>query len=352
MAVKVARLLAAAVAVVIIGVIAHSAVVSSGGYTAPVAPQVLALAAGLIAGSMTVGIAWREGRFVLAALLVLALVAGEAWALLRTAERVVAVREKQQAPLRSTATARAAAEKEIADAEAALAAARTTPRLAHATKAKAVADMAVIAKASEPGCASNCRQLLQAQVDQAAAEVKAARAEVEAGTAAAAQRLALAHAGLTASAPPESATPLADRLGLPGWKLDLTEAGLVSVALNGLGALLLFFAAHGWRRPAIEASAATLLPIDVSPRDAASEADLFARSVFLPKKDGQVRVAEIKQRYGAWCERQGMDPLPDHDIGRALSALFSKVGLYRRGRGANAVITGIGWRGREPVLLQ
>jgi hypothetical protein len=212
--------------------------------------------------------------------------------------------------------------------------------------------MAVIAKASEPGCASNCRQLLQAQVEQGAAEVTAARAEVEAMTAAAAQRLALAQAGLTASAPPESATPLADRLGLPGWKLDLTEAGLVSVALNGLGALLLFFAAHGWRRPAIGASAATLLPIDVGPRDAASEADLFARSVFLPKEDGQVRVAEIKQRYGEWCESQGMDPLSDHDIGRALSALFSKVGLYRRGRGANAVITGIDWRGREPVLLQ
>jgi hypothetical protein len=339
--------LAAAVATVIIGVIAHSAVLSSGGYAAPVAPQILAFAAGLIAGSLAVGIAWREGRFILAVLLVLALVAGEAWALLRTAERVVTLREKQQAPLRSTAMARAAAEKEIADAEGALAAARITPRLSAAVKAKTIADAAVVAKASEPGCASNCRQLLQAQVDQATAEVRAARDEIEAGTAAAARRLALAHAGLTASAPPESATPLADRLGLPGWTLDLTEAGLVSVALNGLGALLLFFAAHGWRRPTIEIPATELAPVDVPPRDVAGEADRFARSTFLPKEDGLVNVAEIKRSYVAWCQDQGMVPLPDQEIGQALSALFSRVGLYRQGRGANAVITGINWR--EPA---
>ena len=50
-------------------------------------------------GSLVVGVAFHEGRLGIVGCLVIALLAGEAWALLLTAERTVAHRDSQQAPL-------------------------------------------------------------------------------------------------------------------------------------------------------------------------------------------------------------------------------------------------------------
>jgi hypothetical protein len=49
------------------------------------------------------------------------------------------------------------------------------------------------------------------------------------------------------------------------------------------------------------------------------------------------------------CREHGLDPLPDTEIGPALSELFAGVGLYRQDQGAKAVVRGIEWR--EPLLL-
>ena len=87
-------------------------------------------------------------------------------------------------------------------------------------------------------------------------------------------------------------------------------------------------------------------------RDPKDEADRFARTTFRPSEKGRVKLAEIPAAYRAWCRKRGIEPLPDLEIGAALSALFSSVGLYRRGKGAGAVIVGMEWSGREPLQIE
>ena len=102
----------------------------------------------------------------------------------------------------------------------------------------------------------NCRQLLQAQVDAAAGEVVAARAEIASGKKVLEDDLEAARTALASMKPPVSDTPLADRLGLPGWKIDLLAAALASLAANGLvpSSLLSLLtetsARHSHQRPA------------------------------------------------------------------------------------------------------
>jgi len=103
----VARGLAALVGFAIIVCMVNAAIMASGGYGTTAALLMLGLAAGLAAGSLAVGEAWHDGRRTIALCLVAALVAGEAWSLLLTAERTIAHRDEQQAPLRAAAEVRA-----------------------------------------------------------------------------------------------------------------------------------------------------------------------------------------------------------------------------------------------------
>jgi hypothetical protein len=335
-----ARVFAAVVGVGILALVVNGSITATGGYGTSTAQLTIGLAAGLVAGSVAVGVAWEEGRRGLAWCLVVALVAGEAWALLQTAERTVAHRDQQQAPLHAAADTRAKAAERTKAAEAALAAIGDTPRLRKAEAAKLAADAAVVAKSSEKGCVSNCAKLLLAQVDAVAAEVIAARAEIDTRRAAAEGKLKQAQADLAALPLPPSATPLADRLGIQGWRLDLFQAWLASLAANGLAGLLFAFAAHGWRHwapvidvtptPVVEVTPALVAGTAAAPaaaaterpaRDPADEADLFARTTLRPAETGRVKLIEIPAAYAAWCHQRGLDPLPDGEIGTALSAM-------------------------------
>jgi hypothetical protein len=302
-------------------------------------------------------VAWHEKRRTIAFCLIAALLAGEAWSLLMTAERTIANRDAYQTPLRGAAEARTKGAERVRRTEAALSAiGTTTPRLVAAQKAKAAADAAVASKASERGCLSNCRQLLQRAVDDASAEVAAARAEIHGARAKAEAAIQKARADLNAMPMPQSATPLADRLGIEGWLVDLVAAVLASLAANGLAAFLLAFAAHGRaRHQAVTDVAAitdTPAPIASGMRDPADEANRFARTAFRPKETGRIKLADIRGAYHGWCRERGLDPLPDREIGRALNALFAGVNLYRRGDGADAAIVGIDWKHPEPLRIE
>lgn len=302
----VVRILAGLVGLAILAFVVHAAIMASGGYGTPAAPLMIALGAGLAAGALAVGVAWEEGHRALGVGLVVTLLAGEAWALVQTAERTITHRDQQQAPLRAAVDTRARAAERVKTAEEALAAIGDTPRLASAQAAKAAADAAVVAKAAEKGCVTNCAKLLQSQAEAAAAEVAAARAEITGKRAVAEGRLEQARANLAALPLPPSATPLADRLGIQPWKLDLGVAALASVAANGLAALLLAFAAHGRRRSAavidvtpapVEIHAAALPkaaakpdPIEPDARSSKVEADAFARTTFRPAEIGRAHV--------------------------------------------------------------
>jgi len=188
-------------------------------------------------------------------------------------------------------------------------------------------------------------------------ELENARAELRTSWAKAEGELVTARAELAAMKVPASATPLADRLGLEGWHVDVTAAALASLAASSLAAFLLALAAHGWAArptPVVMADAPTVeieaTPTPAPARDATKEADRYAGSMFRPRRTGRVKIADIRQAYRGWCRERGLDPLPDPEIGSALNTLFASVGLRRHGEGADAVIVGMEWSHHAPLL--
>ncbi|KAB2942941.1 MAG: hypothetical protein K8F92_14770 [Hyphomicrobium sp.] len=362
---RIAQALAAAVGVGILGCVTNSAIFNTGGYSTTTAPMLIALSCGLAIGAAVTGIAWRHRRRTLAILLVIALGAGEAYALLMTAERTLTNREGQQAPLRDAMEKRAKASAAVVEAQRSLDAIGDTPRLAAAKGAKATADRAAIEKAAEDGCRQHCRALLEQQVNTAAAEVEAARREVADDRKAAEQRLGAASAALAGIPIPASPTPLADRLSVEAWWIDLLAAGLASIAANGLAASLIAFATHRSTPPAPTTTTTTAkaqIPLIASippppsepdlappPRQAADEADLFARTMFRPAPKGRVRVRDIRTAYHNWCADLDRAPLPDAEIGTALMVLFTRVGLACETSRGDAEIVGMAWTANRPT---
>jgi hypothetical protein len=147
----------------------------------------------------------------LAATFCLALVAGEGSNLIQIAERNVTARDAIAATVTSGNDAGAAARQRALAADAALAAHRTRASELVATKS----------------CADACRTLLQAQDAALATDVAAARKSVSEATVT------------------RSANPLAARLGVQPWVLDLVSALIASVAVNGLAFALICFSSHG-----------------------------------------------------------------------------------------------------------
>jgi hypothetical protein len=206
-----------------------------------------------------------------------------------------------------------------------------------AEAAKAAADAAVIAKSAERNCASNCRELLQAQVDSAQAELNAARAELASKRAAAEHELREASRALEATPALASATPLADRIGVSAWIIDLAQSALGSLAANGLACALLVFGTHPRRRETVEVvepawSVSEPLPKPLPARKlikqeatAKGQAPRFACECLEP--GGEADLDAIMQRYRGWCKARGLTPLPDRDIAVALADLFSESGL-------------------------
>jgi hypothetical protein len=65
-------------------------------------------------------------------------------------------------------------------------------------------------------------------------------------------------------------------------------------------------------------------------RSARVEADAFAKAKLRPGA-GRLPLGQIRAAYRAWCSEQGLEPLPDAQIAKALSSLFESVGLFRDG---------------------
>jgi hypothetical protein len=262
------RILAGFVGAGLIACVTYAAVMAIGGIAAPTAPLLIALACGLAAGAMAAGIAWRSGRKALAIAIGLAMLTGEAYTLLNTGERELEAREAKQAPVIAAQRNRARLAKALEDAQAA--AVIVTPRL---TKALAVQE-AVRADAREKiagaSCVKLCHALLREQQAAADAEVEAARGEVATLQQAASENVRAATVALAAIPVVASVSPLAARLGVADWRLDLLRAGLFSVSANGLGAFLLAFAGHGGQRRRVPSVADSLqtsfAPPDHGPR--------------------------------------------------------------------------------------
>jgi hypothetical protein len=320
--------------VLILAAVTHVNIEAGSGYGSPLSYMMLAVAAGVGVAALVFGHAWESNRRWLAAGLVLAVIAGEAFNLTATAERMIAGREALQAPLRARQKALDEAVKRVADAKTAherTKATTTSKRLDAANSAKAAADEAVIEKSAEHGCREHCRHLLQKAVDDAALEVAAAREELAQAVRKTEADLLSAQAALKSTKAPASPTPLADRLGLPAWALDLFHSGLGSIAANGLAFLLIAFGAH---RPAATVQIIEPLPEPrrlprKQPKRLSTAKEHAARFgvARLCAGEGATELGQIRLEYRRWASAEADGPLSDAEIAPALAEMFAKAGI-------------------------
>jgi hypothetical protein len=99
-----------------------------------------------------------------------------------------------------------------------------------------------------------------AQARESGVAVDQAREEIEAARSVLAAELSAARNAFAAIKPPVSAQPLADRLGIPQWVLDLLGAGLGSFALNGSFLVLIGFAFHGHEQKSVATEPESIEP--------------------------------------------------------------------------------------------
>jgi hypothetical protein len=321
----------------VLAAVAHVNVAATGGYGTPYSYLALAIAFGVALGAGITGIALSEKRYAVAALLVGAICAGEAFGLIATAERLIVARETAQAPLRQLAEDRSSAQGALDAAMAALEGLPlSTPRLDRALTDKATTDAAVVAKSAERGCVENCRRLLQSQADGAEQEVARAREDMDRQKRDAQKRVANAKAAVEALKSPASATPLADRLGWPAWVLDLLQSALGSIAANGLACGLLAFGAHRNNRPPVERPKQSEKAAEPKKRPAKptppsdphiDHAAAFAVARLEPAQDGGADLVDVYRAYRSWCRTAGLVPLAQREIGDALLTLFKRAHL-------------------------
>jgi hypothetical protein len=127
-----------------------------------------------------------------------------------------------------------------------------------------------------------------------------------------------AQVALTRLQVPISATPLADRLRVPAWILDLLTAGLGSIAANGLACGLIAFAAHHRQAPRKKCQpSAVTRPADHAARFAVESLRL----------GGEIEIAILPGAYRRWCAQKGFAPLPDAEVASALAGLFERAGI-------------------------
>lgn len=311
---------------------AHMNTLAMGGYGTHHGLVMPLVAAGVAIAALSVGMIWAQGRRMLAAGMVVAIVIAEAWGFIATAERLVVAREAVQAEARKNAERLEAAKRRAAAADEALRAAPATSKeLESALRVRTAANDAATQNSSKPGCRENCRQLLQAQVDAAEAEVGRVRKALDEARSRARREFEIAQSELAAIPSVSAVTPLADRLGVPGWLADLVTSAMGSVALNALACCLLAAGAHS-RAHSIDASvsgdvARTVQPAALlAPRGIGKPAR-FAAECLRPAPDRSILLTDVQKAYGRWCTEQNLDPVTDVLLARNLSQLFEKAAV-------------------------
>lgn len=203
------------------------AIIKNGGYFTSNAGLMIALGFGVFAASIAVMNAKKNPA--MAKALVIALIAGELYNLGCTAERIIAMRDEMQTPTKAITASRADAVENLKKVES------TQPDTLRLQLAKtSLASAADAFNTCKKGCVRKQQQLVAAQQ-----EVKSAATEAQLLHETSVKE---AQAKLDSISSPPSATPLADRTGIPQWFIDLAFAVLLSVGANGLAAVLI---AHG-----------------------------------------------------------------------------------------------------------
>ena len=341
--------LAAICGLAVVAAATHANVLAVGGWHSADAPLIVTVAALLAVGMAFAATVWRSGSRLPASALIACLIAGEGYWLIINTEREMTSRETAAAPYLAAAARRAEAQARVKEAQAALGAVpEASSRLAAALAAKGEADAAARDKSTERGCAANCRQLLQRQVDNATAEIVAARAGDDLHKAALARGVAEAKAALALFPVPVAHASLAGHVGIPQWQYDVGLAVLRSLAIIG-GSLALALAIHPATASASVAASVAPAPVSApqdqtvpvarkrSPREHLSR---FLSDVIEPDSNGQVSLRELHRRYSPWCRERGEPMLLGEALGDELKAIFEALHLPVELGNADAVIIG------------
>lgn len=290
----------------ILAAVAHVTIMATGGYADTNAPITIALAVGVAIGAPVAGVGSRG----LAVFLIAALIAGELYGFLATANWHVAHLEAQAAPVHELEARRKAAQGWVTRLE-------HDDRVERAEQAAKAARADANTSSRDKGCGPSCRATLAKTVDAAEAAVTEAQSSLQLE-----QRQARAE--LEHSPLPPSPSPLADRLGLPAWELDLIGAGLRSFACTVLAGALLAFAAHGRQRrhelaPNPSSSPSIVRPVssiagvamveDARPLATATDVARFMLACLPRARGSEAEMHTAYARFCRWCDEQELRPL-------------------------------------------
>ena len=198
-----------------------------------------------------------------------------------------------------------------------------------------------------PGCRENCKQLLLAQATDARRELNTAQAEMAKMLQDLRQKtdaeLASAKQVLATSPMPSSATPLADRLGVRAWLLDILAATLLSIGVNGLGGALIALAAHGRARlPSHDLlqrgrSGTANDNVPLAPGRVSS----FVGQRLERVESGRIEVGDLYKSYVAWCRSSGLQPFGMSEFGDQLKDAIDTVGIRTRAHKDKIFLVGV-----------
>ena len=306
------RTLAIVAGVGILAAVAHVMIEATGGYGWNTnAPLTIALAAGVALGAPVMSLC----RPALAFALFLALLAGEAYGFLATATWHVAKIEAQAAPIHD-------AEARHAAAKARLEAVEHSDGLQRAIDVQTAHASEAMARSTEKTCNAVCKATIAdtARTDRAAVDTARDSMQHEIDGA----RLALASAPL-----PGSASPLADRLGVKPWELDLLGAALRSFACTVLAGGLLAFAAHPRNEPQMPQADDVSAPKKVA---------RFMVDRLEPAPRASVESGDLYSAFCEWCQVNGMRALPAPQFADALVPVLNEVGIRRKMAGGDVFL--------------
>jgi hypothetical protein len=345
------RIVSIAAGTIILAGVAHVTVQNTGGYDTPHAALTWAVALGVACGSVFTGMALSAKQYIIATGLIVSIVAGEAYNSLLTGDRLIAGMEKAQAPTREHAKAYASAAAEVERLKALVASPpETSKRLDDAQAAKIKADEEAAETSAGRYCRTNCGQILLNTADRADAEVKAARAALDASNARTKADLATAQKRLATMKPPVSATPLADTLGISPHVFMMLLAGLGTLGINGLASFLLIYGTHRRQgepepRPLDRAFArrepgADRLPepprpqlATASPKPPAGSVPKILTAILEPADGQRVEAEECHGGYAAQCKADGKRALTPVEFVDPLREYCKRVGIRTKTSG-------------------
>ena len=305
------RTLAVIAGVGILAAVAHATITATGSYGWNTnAPLTIALAAGVALGAPVASLS----RPSLAIVLCLALLAGEAYGFLATANWHVANIEAQAAPIHDAEVRHVAAKERLEAAERSDVVRRAIDvQTAHQVRPWPGQPRNLATRCARP-------RLDTARTDQAAVDAARKIRQHDIDEA----RIALANAPL-----PGSASPLADRLGVQAWELDLLGAGLRSFACTVLAGGLLAFAAHP-RKDAVPPK-----PDDVPARKKVAPF-MVDRLEAAPRS--RIESADLYSAFCEWCEVNCARALPAPQFADALVPVLDEVGIKRKVAGGDVFL--------------